>query len=276
MGIWAKITRGWQLAGISFGIINKNKNLLVFPVLSVAAFFLIVASFIGGFAALTGDGAQASTNMDHKTELLLLFIFYFINSAVIIFFNMALIHCVFKVLSGDTVRVKDGFMFALSKIKVILTWALICATVDLVIKMIEDKHEAISSIISGLFGILWSLATFLVVPVLAYENLDVPEAMRRSTDLFKKTWGERAGAAFSFALIGWVFFLMFAITLGVFVLPRSFPLFIIALMILGGIISCIIAAAQTVFLASVYQFAAGIPVDIKNGIDYRDIFKPKE
>jgi len=58
----------------------------------------------------------------------------------------------------------------------------------------------------------WNLATFLVVPVLVAEEVGPFEAVKRSAQLLKRTWGEQIVGNLS---IGGIFGLL---TLGVIVL----------------------------------------------------------
>ncbi|MBF0505118.1 MAG: hypothetical protein HQL14_08480 [Candidatus Omnitrophica bacterium] len=274
MGIFQRIGRGWQLAMASWGIIDRNKSLLIFPLLSGLSLLFMMGSFFIGTSVL-GGGLEGADQSGHGMGYLFLFILYFINSTVIIFFNMALIHSTFKILKGETATVSDGIDFSLSKLNLVLSWALVSATIGLILKIMEDKHAVLTNIIIGIFGMLWSLATFLVVPVMVYENLGVSEAIKRSTSLFKSTWGERVGAGFSFGAIGFILFCVIGIWLGYLIIPLNFFAFIIALVFTGSMIGCLISTVQTVFLAAVYQYAAGIPVEGINKIELGGIFTAK-
>ncbi|MEJ0102385.1 MAG: DUF6159 family protein [Bacteroidota bacterium] len=63
------------------------------------------------------------------------------------------------------------------------------------------KFRALGKIIVGIIGIVWSVATFFVVPVMAYEKLGPIDAFKRSSQLMKQKWGESLGATFSFGII---------------------------------------------------------------------------
>ena len=69
-------------------------------------------------------------------------------------------------------------------------WALLSATVGLVLRIIESRSEKVGQLVSGLLGMAWSIVTYLVVPVLVVEKAGPIEAVKRSTALLKKTWGE--------------------------------------------------------------------------------------
>jgi len=75
----------------------------------------------------------------------------------------------------------------------------------MVLRMIEDRSSLIGRLVASLVGIAWTLATFFVVPVLAFENLGPIEALKRSAELFRRNWGEEVVGTFSFGLI---FFLL--------------------------------------------------------------------
>lgn len=272
MGIFERISNGWNLAIDSFYIVKENKKLLIFPILSTISLLLILGSFIGGIHTKWGIDIDSLKKIDAATRYFLLFIFYFINYAVIIFFNMGLIHCTLKILNGAKATVKDGIVFSLSKLGLVLSWALLSATVGVVLKIIEDKNEKIGSFIADLFGALWSIATFFVVPVMAYENLSVFQAIKRSSSLLKNTWGERIGANFTFFVIGLIISILVGLPLGFLAITLSLPTCIIVVTSIVLIVSCIISAAETVFIAAAYQYAAGTPVGGFNRVGFSDIF----
>lgn len=261
MSIFERIGNGWNLAMDCFRIIRENKKLLIFPIFSTIALLLILGTFIGGINTGLGINFDNFEKADAITRYSILFIFYFICYAVIIFFNMSLIHSTMKILNGEEESLKDSVIFSLSKIGLILSWALLSATIGIILKMIEDKNEKVASFISGIFGMLWSVATFFVVPVLAYENVGVFQAISRSTSLLKNTWGERIGATFAFSIIGWIIslaiclplFLLFGAMIG---LTACFVILIAVILT----VSCVISTAETIFTAAAYHYAVGAPL----------------
>jgi TatD family hydrolase len=68
---------------------------------------------------------------------------------------------------------------------VIFQWALLAATVGIILKMIEGRSSIIGKLVAGLIGLAWTLASFLVVPILAFEELGPFEALSRSAELFR-------------------------------------------------------------------------------------------
>src|SRR5437762_791926 len=75
-------------------------------------------------------------------------------------------------------------------IAVVACFALIAATVCMILRAIEERVGFIGRIVVGLIGMGWSLATYLVVPVLVARDVGPIDAVKESATLFKKTWGE--------------------------------------------------------------------------------------
>ena len=276
MGFFDRLSNGWSLAMASMKIVWRNKKLMVFPVISSICLLLVLASFAGGifasgaadqiFGEETTEAGVPATQGDEQggsdvAYYAVLFAFYFVCYFVIVFFNMALIHCANHVFNGTDFTLGTGLAFSFSRIGTIASWAFVSATVGLILRIIEDKSEKFAAIVASILGMVWSLLTFFVVPVIAYENLGPIAAIKRSGALFKRTWGERVGAHFAF---GWAGFLMFLLV----ALPVGFLLWLVDPVagIVGGllcllVISALTAAAETVFKAAAYQYAIGRPVD---------------
>jgi len=259
----------------SLGIIRQNKGLVIFPIVSSIALILVMASFAGGlhkagaldvlidYSSTEGAAAKApvageSGQLSETAYYVLLFVFYFINYFIITFFNMGLIHCAMISLAGGEPRVGDGIAFSFSRVHSIFGWALLSATVGLILRIIEDRSEKVAAIIAGLLGMAWSLLTFFVVPVVAYEKVGVLAAVKRSSALFTETWGERVGAHFAFQWISLLLMLLIALPVGVLL-----GMFVhVALGIAAGVlvvvlIFCVISAAEIVFKAAAYLYATG-------------------
>src|SRR5436190_24108713 len=108
-------------------------------------------------------------------------------------------------MGGGEPTVADGFRAASARLPVIAGWALVSATVGVVLRIIEDRSEKVGRFVAGLLGMAWTLVSFLVIPILVVENKGPLLALKESTKLLKKTWGEQLTGSFSFGL---VFFLM--------------------------------------------------------------------
>ena len=259
MNFFDRLSNGWTITKSSFAILKANKQLLIFPVLSGTAMVLIIASILLPIFAFAGwDAENININFDNKAvPYLFTFLFYLVNYFVVVFFNMALVHCTKLYLAGEEVTVMSGIKFSLSRIGVILSWALFAATVGTILKAIQENAGWIGKLIAGAFGLVWGITTFFVVPIIAYENLGPINAFKRSASLMKQKWGESIGSTFSLGLIQFVGTL---VIVGVAVLIATLinPVIGIGLgIILLFIMYTITSAIKTVFISMVYQNVNG-------------------
>jgi len=91
---------------------------------------------------------------------------------------------------GESPTVADSFRAAVNRLPQILAWAVVSATVGMVLKAIENAHERVGQVISALLGTAWTVLTYFVVPVLVVEKVGPIEAVGRSMAILRKTWGE--------------------------------------------------------------------------------------
>jgi hypothetical protein len=119
------------------------------------------------------------------------FLFYLAQYFVIFIANTALVGVAMNRLQGGTATVGDGFRIAAQRVGPIFGYALIAATVGMILRAIASRGGAVGQITASLFGLAWNLATYLVVPILVVENVGPIEAIQRSVSLLKRTWGEQ-------------------------------------------------------------------------------------
>src|SRR4026208_2209741 len=256
MSFFDRLSNGWTLAMNSFKVLKENKQLIIFPILSSISLVLVMGSFILVFLGINGwpdDSVEDSSSASNLSYYLFLFSFYLVNYFVIVFFNMALIHCTRLYFHGEEVSINAGLRFSLSRIGAIFSWSVFAAIVGTILRIIQEESGIIGKIITGLIGIVWSIATFFVVPIIAYENLGPIAAFKRSAQLMKQKWGESLGANFSFGLIQ--FLAMIVLIIPCFIIGSTINLYLgIALGLMGAfIISAIFSAAQTIFVSAVYH-----------------------
>ena len=110
-----------------------------------------------------------------------------------------------KRLDGGNPTIGDGFAIANSRLANILGYAFIAATVGLILRAIQERVGFLGKIVVGLIGAGWSVATYLVVPVLVAREIGPIDAVKESASLLRRTWGEnvigQAGMGFAFGLI---------------------------------------------------------------------------
>ena len=187
-----------------------------------------------------------------------LFLFYVCNYFVVVFFNSAIVACATLRMKGGNPTVGDGFRAALARLPVIAGWAVVSATAGLVLRLIEDRSAKIGRIVAGLLGAAWTLVSFLVVPILVVENKNPFAALRESTALLKKTWGEQLASNFGFGLISFLFAIPAVVLLALGFFSGSavgiavcFAVAVVYLILLALVQS----ALQSIFQAALYLYA---------------------
>ncbi|MFT3676754.1 MAG: DUF6159 family protein [Chitinophagaceae bacterium] len=254
MSFFERLSNGWKIAMNSFKVLNANKQLVLFPILSSISLILVIGSFVVGALAINGWNTDfLDENQNPVLQYAILFVFYVINYFIIVFFNMALIHCTRLYFRGEQVSLSEGIRFSMSRIGVIFSWAVFAGIVGTILKAIQENSGIVGKIITGIIGIVWGVATFFVVPVIAYENKGPLEAFKRSSQLMREKWGESLAGNFSLGLIQFIGVLVVGV---VFFMVGYIihPMVGVALAVLGCfIVTAIISAAQTIFVSAVYH-----------------------
>jgi len=252
-----RIGTGWQLTKTSLRVLRKDKELLLFPLISGLALIGILAVFIGGMFVTVGFGALFGGDSTWLFGILMV-VYYIISFFVAFFFNAAIIGAATIRLNGGNPTVGDGLRIASENIGRIFLWALFAATVAMILRAIQERLGFLGKIIIGLVGVAWSLATYFVVPVLVYEKLGPWAAVKRSAHLFKTTWGETLVGGFSmgaiFVLLGLAGIL--APILG-FVLGGVVGLLVgvIVLVVYWIVLGLVASAASSILVAALYRYA---------------------
>ncbi len=260
--MFERISRGIELTKQSWHVLQEEKSLLVFPLFSGIACMLVTASFavpvwVSGYGlSLLDEGNKLPQD---PLAYALLFAFYFVNYFVIVFFNSALISCAVIRFHGGDATVSDGLSAAMSRLPQIAGWALVSATVGVLLKAIESRSEKLGQLAAGLLGAGWAIATYFVVPVLVVEGVGPITAVKRSFAILRKAWGESIVAQFGIGLI------VFAATL-LALLPAALGMLsgnVVAAAVGIGVtvlliivISLVSAALNTIILAALYLYAA--------------------
>ena len=259
-----RITQTWELVGQSFTILKSDMQLMLLPI--VSGIFCILVSVVILDAGVLVFPAQVQTFMAGSVQRVpitqgmwvYLFLFYLANYFIIVFFNVALVSTASSRLAGGHATVNDGLQTAWERKGTILEWALLAATVGVLLRMLEERMAWLGRFVVGLIGTAWTLASYFVVPVLAAEDVGPVEALERSADLFRKTWGEQVVGGFSFGLI------FTLLTLPGIALPlllgRNFGR---SGVVVGAVLAVIYwlclaitsAAVQGIFVAALYRYA---------------------
>lgn len=252
-GTWSNSV---QLLKESWRVLREHRELVVFPVISGIASILLMAAIMVPAAFLSGITGGETENQ--WVLYVFLFIFYFLTSFVVIFMNTGLISCAKVSLDGGDPSVSDGFSVAFQNVGKIALWALINATVGMVLRTIRERGGIIGSILAGLVAVAWNLITFFVIPVIIFQGYGVIDSIKESASVFKRTWGENVVARFSIGIIFFVLALAGVIPVGLALLTGSAAVIlpVIAVVLLYWVALAIISTTLTGILSTaLYDYA---------------------
>jgi len=259
--MFARLSYTWSLMGASWEVLRKDVRLLIFPLLSGICCIAVFISFLipiisSGFRGMPED----ATPGEKFGYYAVLFLFYFCNYFVMTFFNTAIVAGAIARMQGGRPTIGGCIGESVKRLHLIIGWALLQATVGLILRIIEERSQKLGRFIAGLIGMAWTLMTYLVVPVMVVDQKGPFAAVAESSRMLKKTWGTQIAGNFSF---GTIFFLLMlpaiaGFVAGAMVLASSavlgLALIIISILYIL-ILSLVQSALQSIFQAAVYLYA---------------------
>jgi uncharacterized protein DUF6159 len=245
--LMGRISRSFQLVGQSYQILWRDKELMVLPLIS-GIFIVAVASVIVlgyDFGAAAGPG---------PTLYVPLFFLYVVMYTIGIFFQAAVIAGATERMRGGDPTVASALAAAWTRLGPIVMWAVVAATVGMLLRAVQDRVGFVGKIVVGLAGAAWSLATFFIVPVLVLEDKSIGDSFTQSVAVFKKTWGETMAGGVSLggaAFCAWLALFGIVALLAAVVGPAAIVLLVAGAIVLGVFFSTL----QGIYVASLYRYA---------------------
>ena len=256
-GFFGNISNTIHLMKSCVNVLKKDKELVLFPIM--AAICVIV--LLGIIYSI--EGITFSDNPEEQSLIILLAILIFGANFFIVFFNSALISAALERLRGGDPNISSGLSHAFKHVHHIFLWSIIVTIMALIFAAIRSmgrNRGMMGQIMTELFASFlqagWAMMTFFVVPIIVSENLGPISAIKRSSGLFKQTWGNQVAANFGFGIfqilsilasvaIGWIFGLV-SPTFG-----------IIVGFLCASISVSIIYTLEGIYKAALYEFAMG-------------------
>jgi hypothetical protein len=279
--MFEKFSNSWKLFKAAASVLAADRELMIFPIISTIGVIIISLTFaVPMFLSNFFDSIFSD-----KFGILgyvVLFLFYIVQYTVVFYANTALVGAAMIRLNGGDPTVKDGFRIANSRFGAIIGYALISATVGMILKALQ-KQKGLVRIVTSILGMAWNLATYLVVPILAVEGIGPVAAIKQSVSLLRRTWGERVIGNFG---LGFVFGIA-----NLLVILAAIPIIILAInaqsivwiastvmifLIILAILGLINSSLNGIYTAAVYQYAStGKSSDFFEDKMVKNAFSPK-
>jgi hypothetical protein len=201
-------------------------------------------------------------------------------TAATVIFNVALVFAARDRIEGRTPTIARSMSLAWQRRGVIFRWALLAAVVGTAIRALENRLGLAGRLIGIAGGLAWAVATYLVVPVLAFEDAGPLEAVARSSSILKARFGTiaRGGLRFGLLFVGLSLAALAVGLVGVVLVVRQVDLVGIPLIVVG--VAAVIgvsmyASAAGMYLRTIlYRFATNQTVpDL--GVDVGGAFRTR-
>jgi len=191
---------------LGMAVVRADPELMVYTFLSALFSLVAIGAAVSGSVGLdviasdpecVGDECGSELAVAHMA---IWFVFYLLVSVITVFWNAAIIASAYERLSsGTNPSFSYGIGQAMKCLPQILVWGIIAGTIGLFINILEGlSHDEnapvplrfVAGLASFIIGIAWWVVTFFVIPMIVLERAGVLDSMGKSTELFKRTWGE--------------------------------------------------------------------------------------
>lgn len=257
-----RFARSWDLAKTSFSVVRQDKELLWMPVLSALASIVAVLAIAGvGFTSGLWPETKNADGTANVPGFALAFVLYILLAFVTLFFNAAVVAGASERLRGGDPTVGSALKAASAKAGRLLAWAVVVATVNVILQAIRERSGTLGRILASVAGMAWNLATFFMVPILLFEDQSLGASVKRSGSLFKQTWGEAVLGQGGLGLAGFVCGLL-AFLVGLLALFLLSPLGVagavagVAVLVIGMLgVTALFSVLDGVYKAALYRYA---------------------
>ncbi|HSX45265.1 MAG TPA: DUF6159 family protein [Candidatus Saccharimonadales bacterium] len=198
-----RVRRSWELVKSSWHVLKLDKELLTLPLIGMllSLAVAIAAGILYGLTILLHWGNLTITQGSNGTEstahwgwtgavilaLLLIGVTFVSN-----FIAVAIAKGALDRFSGQDPTIKSSLRAAKARSASIFKWSLLSLTVGLILQTIQERVPFAAKILVWLGEMVWGVATFFVVPIIAVSEKPVGpiQATKESTSIIKRVWGE--------------------------------------------------------------------------------------
>lgn len=185
--MFGRVRRGWGLTKKAWAVIRSHPGLARLT-LTGGALALVTFAVLGIPGALLAESDSTAATIG---GIVLLAIASYLASFTVTYFNVALAAAADQAMRGAEPDPSSARSIARGRAGKIAAWALVSAAVSVVLGALRGRGGAAAGLTAGIGAEIWSLVTFLVVPVLAFEGIGPFAAMKRSAVLFRQRWGQQ-------------------------------------------------------------------------------------
>lgn len=250
-----RFARSWELTKASWATLKADRELLALPVFSFLVSLAVLGVGVGLVFLIDYDTATGLENFELSPAGIIVLVIASLALAVVAtFFQAAMVGGARDRLTGGDPTIGSAIGVASSRLAVIVPWALFSWTVGAVLRAIEDRAGPIGAIVANLAGAAFRVVTFLAVPVLVVEELGPINTLKRSGELFKRTWGENLIAQAGLGIVGFLAMIPVLIVAGVIGAVINPILGIIVAVPMVAVVVVVMTSLTAIFQTALYQY----------------------
>lgn len=267
-----KFQASWELTKGSVKLLRREKEIVLFPIFSVATILIVVTIFfmifIGSYFEFDinaflnyvqlNDGFESSVFIEDLILWGSIFTLYLLVSFISLFFQAGLITLTQACLENKDLSFRDGINAAQAKSLKLLKWSLVSATVGILLSFIVSKFEKIGEVVASTLGAGWEIVTYFIAPILTLENFSIKNSLQQSGLVIKNTWGEVLITGVSVSLIGTLTIFIPSLVLFLSFISNSQTLYVSALVLLILwiiVVTVINSALNGILRVVIYNYA---------------------
>ena len=276
-----RLSNTWNLAKTSWGVLKKDRELMLLPVLSflVAVVVIVVLGAVAVVASLVSFSAENGDSAQSPALILLGIIGSLALGVVFVFFNGALVAGAHERMTGGDPTVASALKRATQRLSGLVPWAIITTTVGLILKALRERAGWLGRIVVAMIDMAWDVVTFLTVPAIIVDDLGAVDALKRSASLLRSTWGENIVAQAGFGLLGFLLTLPAVLVLIILAITGSAVLAFVGIavaLIWIAIVVVVMTTLNAIFQTALYLYATqGMAPSGFTGVSLSQSFKVK-
>ena len=185
--LFENVTNGWKLGSATRKLVFKDKQLLLYPVLSMLITVVLMA-------AIFLPTILISRSVYSPLFILGVIIFYIIVSFVSTYLLMALLIAFRSYTKGKKISIGEAMHLTAPYTVQIFEWALFYTVLIMILRAIESRFGGIGRLIIGSIGSLAiSAATLFAVPVILDKKVGPITAVKESAAMLIHNFGNTFG-----------------------------------------------------------------------------------
>ncbi|MBS2036480.1 hypothetical protein JST97_15925 [bacterium] len=261
--MFRRFQESWRLTKSCWAVLQTDKQLLLFPILSGLLSTLLLVGFVApSVYVVSQDPKILESPALNVVAPLLFFLLYFCLNSGILFCNTAVLICVKQRFDGGQPTVMGGIKGALEFLPQIFSWAFLGGCLGVILRQLEENFGFLGSLVARLCGGAWAIVSYFALPVMVFEKVGPTQALRRSKEIISQTWGQSLGAYLGLSaltsIFGWTAILALLGSIGLCVATESgtpLAVTVVTILLAGVAVSIVSSCLTQIFQAALYVYA---------------------